>query len=51
MTEEEYKALNDFEKMIKSCTTEEFADWLLPEVMVQEEEEERLESISLEESL
>lgn len=40
MNIEEYDKLSDFEKMVKSCTTEELTEWLLYEVMVQEEEEE-----------
>lgn len=36
MTEEEYNALTDFEKSVKACTTEEIAEWLLPEVLAQE---------------
>jgi len=39
MNKEEYDNLSDFEKMVKACTTEELADWLLYEAMVQEEEE------------
>jgi Trp operon repressor len=48
MNEQEYNELSDFEKMIKACNTEEIADWLLPEVLNQEEREEIHNEISVE---